>query len=362
MAGKPPNQPERRARIVPTIIDIAREAGVSKTTVSRVLNGAPYVSPAVRSAVLSAADRLGYRRNKAAASLRTSRSSLVGLIVPAINHEIFAELAERLEEDLREREIGLAITSSGWSTEREVLAINDLEAHGVDALVIALADDRSPTVAARLKGVHCPLVLVDRDVRGLSCDSIQLEYRVAMDAAIAHLASLGHSSVGLISVSPRTLPGRELAAAYEEAVTRYGCARSGELVVAADRQDAATGRAAIEKLVAAGATAAIIGAPSVVAEGALLRMRELDLAIPGDLSVIVYSDSELSRTNRPPLSYIDRSVSDLGRIAARLALARLDNPQLPHRTEAVPTRLVLRESTGRAPGPRGSGPAAAARG
>jgi LacI family transcriptional regulator len=352
MAGGPPNQPLRQARNAPTIIHIARDAGVSKTTVSRVLNGAPYVSPAVRSAVLSAADRLGYRRNKAAASLRTSRSSLVGLIVPAINHEIFAELAERLEEDLGERNIGLAITSSAWSTDRELSAIDDLEEHGVDALVLSLVDDRSPALANRLKAVNCPVVLVDRDVRGLNCDSIELEYRVAMNAAIGHLASAGHRSIGLIAVTPRTLPGRELVAAYEEAVTRHGCTRSGELVVAADRQDAATGCAAIEKLLAAGATAAIIGAPSVVAEGVLLRLRELGVKIPGDFSLIVYSDSELSRTNLPPLSYIDRNLSDLGRIAARLALARLDNPQLPYRTEAVPTRLVLRESTGKAPAAR----------
>jgi LacI family transcriptional regulator len=138
------------SRHLPTILDLAADAHVSKTTVSRVLNGAPHVSPAVRAAVLASVDRLGYRRNKAAASLRTLRSSLVGLIVPAIHHEIFSEFAERLEEHLREREIGVAITSSGWSSQNEVRAVDDLEAHAVDALVVSLADDRDSAVSARL--------------------------------------------------------------------------------------------------------------------------------------------------------------------------------------------------------------------
>jgi LacI family transcriptional regulator len=120
----------------PTIVDVAREAHVSKTTASRVLNGSPNVAPQTRARVLEAVTRLDYRVNSAARSLRTSRSLLIGLLVPAISHDVFGRIAEIIEEDLRRDAVGLVIASSGWDASGERLALESLLKHRVDALLI----------------------------------------------------------------------------------------------------------------------------------------------------------------------------------------------------------------------------------
>ena len=103
-----------RQRRDPTILDLARAANVSKTTASRVLNGAPNVAPETRARVLEAIKSIDYRVNTAARSLRTTRTFLVGLLVPAINNDVFGMIAEVLEEELRHDGVGLVIASSGW--------------------------------------------------------------------------------------------------------------------------------------------------------------------------------------------------------------------------------------------------------
>ena len=128
----------------PTILDLARAANVSKTTASRVLNGAPNVAPETRARVLAAIERIDYRVNVAARSLRTTRSFLVGYLVPAVANDVFGRFAEVLEEELRHDGVGLVIASSGWDEEGERLALESLRARRVDALVLSLVNDREP--------------------------------------------------------------------------------------------------------------------------------------------------------------------------------------------------------------------------
>src|SRR5262249_8316429 len=105
----------RARRRSPTILDLARESGVSKTTVSRVLNGSASVAPETRERALEAMERLGFRVNLAARALRTTRSALVGLLVPAIDNEVFGRVAQRLETELARDGVSLVITSSAWT-------------------------------------------------------------------------------------------------------------------------------------------------------------------------------------------------------------------------------------------------------
>jgi LacI family transcriptional regulator len=154
----------------PTILDLARAANVSKTTASRVLNGAPNVAPETRSRVLAAIERIDYRVNVAARSLRTTRSFLVGYLVPAVANDVFGRFAEVLEEELRHDGVGLVIASSGWDEEGERLALESLRARRVDALVLSLVNDRDPKIAAFLQSIRQPIVLIDREVKGVSAD------------------------------------------------------------------------------------------------------------------------------------------------------------------------------------------------
>ena len=152
-----------------TILDVAREAEVSKSTVSRVWNGSPHVATVDRGA--RARHRLAHglpcQRRRAGAS--TTRSFLVGLLVPAISNDVFSRIAEVLEEDLRHESVGLVIVSSGWDAGGERVALESLRDRRVDALVVSLVNDRDAELAQLLAAVASPIVLLDREIPGRPC-------------------------------------------------------------------------------------------------------------------------------------------------------------------------------------------------
>lgn len=328
-----------------TIHDLAREAGVSKTTVSRVLNGSPDVAAETRSRVLEAIDTLGYQVNLAARALRTSRTSLVGLLVPVLN-EVFSEIASQLDRELSAHGINLLIATSGWETDRDLQALESLHSRGVDALVVSLADDRNPAVGAYLGSLGRPVVLLDREVRGVVADSVLTDPRGGITQAIEHLATLGHRSVGLVTMSSRARPGREARATYESACTAWNVSTDPIRIIQSDHFDPRAGRDATDRLVAAGADAIMALAPMGLVAGVLERLGELNLRIPDDISVISYDENPLAFVKPPRLTVIARPIGEIGRLASRLVMTRLANAEAPPRVEVVQTRLVVRESTG----------------
>ena len=149
-----------------TILDVAREAEVSKSTVSRVLQRLPPRRDRdQRSACLR---RLAHRLpcQRRGAGLRTTKSSLVGLLLPAISNDVFSRIAEVLEEDLRHESVGLVIVSSGWDAGGERVALESLRDRRVDALVVSLVNDRDAELAQLLAAVARPIVLLDREIPG----------------------------------------------------------------------------------------------------------------------------------------------------------------------------------------------------
>lgn len=193
-----------------TILDVSRVTGLSKSTVSRVLTGSPRVSPSARERVLTAVDRLGFQVNQAARSLRTARTALVGLLVPSIDNELFAQTAERLDAGLRGHGIGLSIAGSGWSLEGDLLALGFFASRQVDALVVATSDDRDARVAERLANLTCPVVLFDRQIRGAGYDAVAIDHRTAIHEALGRLAELGHERVAFCTIRTRTKSNRDL--------------------------------------------------------------------------------------------------------------------------------------------------------
>lgn len=329
----------------PTILDVAREAGVSRATAARALNGSPNVSPKVSVVIRSAAERLGYRVNIAARTLRTTKTALVGLLVPVISNEVFGEIAERLDESLRVGGVSLTIASSGWSVDGELSALDAFVARSVDVLAAALADDRDPRVSERLRRLEVPLVLLDREVRGVRVDAVVTDQRPGITECLQHLAALGHRTVGLTTGTDRTLPSRGHLAAFSRAVARLGLDKSNDLVARSDEYTTDGGRQAAQRLVALGATAIVACAPISFIAGVLDCLQELELKVPDDISLVAYTDSPLARVYRPHLSVIARDVSQVGRLAGRFALDRMVDPELPARVEVIPTQFIDRQST-----------------
>jgi LacI family transcriptional regulator len=332
---------ERKA----TIFDVARVAGVSKTTVSRVLTGSTNVSSRTRTRVLEAVDRLDYRVNVAARSLRTARSSLVGLLVPAISNDVFGRIAEVLEEDLRRDGTGLTIMSSGWASEGESLALEMLGARGLDAVVASLVNDRGGAIGDVLKALGVPVILLDREVRGVGTDAVLTDQRSGVLAAVEHLVGLGHRSIGLATLTPTVRPGREAVAAFGESVSTHGLPRLDDVIVGYADVGAQAGWSVGERLVDQRATAIVCCVPNSVTAGVLEFLRSRSLSVPRDVSLIAFDESELASVKPPRLTVISRPLEEIARNASRMVTTRLANPELPPRVAIVQMTLHVQEST-----------------
>jgi LacI family transcriptional regulator len=332
-----------------TIHDVARAANVSKTTASRVLNGAPNVAPDTRARVLDAVRQIDYRVNHTARSLRTTRTSLVGLLVPAIANDVFGRIAEGIEEELRRDDVGLVIASSGWTVAGERVGLESLRQRRADALVLSLVDDSSPEIAAMLTSIPCPIVLIDRQVNGFEADAVLTDQRSGVTQAVSHLSALGHRTIGIARHTDLVRPGRECGEAFRQAIATNGMTSAGEIVVEYDQVDQHAGRELTDRMLHNGATAIIAAVPLPVTVGILERLTELGLSVPHDISLIPFNDNLFASIIHPPLTVVARPLDQIARLVCRLVTSRLHDSQRPARVEVVDMQIVTRGSTAAPP-------------
>jgi LacI family transcriptional regulator len=343
-ALKPKNRSGEGERKL-TIIDVARHSQVSKSTVSRVLNGSPHVSDETRDRVLDAVSRLDFSASSAARGLRTTRSFLVGYLVPAINNDIFSRVAEVLEEDLRQEGVGLVIVSSGWDADGERHGLQSLRDHRVDTLVLSLVNDRDAGLASVLSAIGRPVVLIDREIPGVKADVVLTDLRIGVRKALEHLAELGHRRVGIAHLSLDVRPGRQVSSAFVATVATLGLDAAAELTVPYNRVNRDFGAEIAERMLAAGATAIVCAVPNTVTAGVLEYLDRRGISIPEDLSIIAMDESDLASVKRPHLTVMSRQIDSLAHHASRMVTSRLANPDLKPRVKVIPTSLHLRAST-----------------
>ena len=345
MAASKPKNPSGEGERKLTIIDVARHSQVSKSTVSRVLNGSPHVSDETRDRVLDAVSRLDFSASSAARGLRTTRSFLVGYLVPAINNDIFSRVAEVLEEDLRQEGVGLVIVSSGWDAEGERHGLQSLRDHRVDTLVLSLVNDRDSELASVLSAIGRPVVLIDREIPGIKADVVLTDLRIGVRKALEHLAELGHRRVGIAHLSLDVRPGRQVSSAFETTVAALGLEAVAHIAVPYNRIDRHYGAEIAERMLAAGATSIVCALPNNVTAGVLEYLDGRGIAIPEDLSIIAMDESELASVKRPHLTVMSRQIDSLAHHASRMVTSRLANPDLQPRVKVIPTSLHTRAST-----------------
>jgi LacI family transcriptional regulator len=329
---------KRRPQRAPTILDIAEASGVSKTTVSRVLNGSARVAPDTRARVRDAIIQLGFQVNLAARSLRTSRTGLVGLLVPVIS--IFGLIVESLDGQLAEHGLGVLLTSSRRrDAARDLHSLEMLVGRGVDALVLAPSDDRSPELARYLRSLRTPMVLLDREVRGLACDVVLVDHAPAMLAAVRHLVGEGRQRIGLITRNDRTRPGRQLILGFRAACAALGLPPSSTHIaefVDLDQQAAQTG---VDTLLGRGVDAIIATGTLALTAGILERLAQHGVSVPKQVSVVTWGQAgpESLQTGLPTIAY---PVDEVARLTARLVLSRVEGSAAAPRVEVTQTIFV----------------------
>ncbi len=332
----------------PTARDVALRAGVSPSTVSRVLNGTVSVRPDKHDAVVRAAAALGFVANGAARALSTRRFMAVGAVVPNLENEGFLRALSAFQERLRRDDYTLVVTSAGYDLDRELLEASFLLERGIDGLML-VGDIHRPALLRRIERGGIPLVQTFSLSRHRGC--VGFDNAAASARATEYLLDLGHRRFGVITGQRRE---NDRGGARVQGVVRTLAARS--LAIRPEHDVEVTygirdGRDALRQILSAGGerpTAVLCGTDQL-AFGAMIEAHARGVDVPGELSVVGFNDADYAAFLRPALTTLRLPSTEIGAAAAEHLLARMAGRPTVRVTELEP-QLVVRASTGPPPG------------
>jgi len=309
--------------VFPTQKDVARLAGVSTATVSRVVGGYGHVKESTRKKVEEAAAALGYRPNAIARSMVRRTTQTIGLIISDISNPFFPEVVRGVEDVAHSRGYSVILCNSDEDAEKEKRYSEILLAKQVDGLIVATttADPRHLSPLA-LRGV--PVVLLDRDVREGSFDVVKVDNADAASRAVEHLFALGHRRVGIISGPTSIQTARERLEGYRRAHRHYNIAVDRRLIYQGDFKESGGYNGARALMEQDDPPTAIFTANNLTTTGALAWLREQRLRIPEDVSLVAFDDMTWMRLVEPPLTVVQQPAYLMGTTVAELLFQRLE--------------------------------------
>lgn len=339
--AKPPRDSLRRT----SAKDVARLAGVSTATVSRVINSPAQVDDATRRLVVDAIAKLGYVPHGAARALRSARSKMVGAIVPSFSYALYARTTSALQAALDAQGYAMVLAEHHYDLSTELRIADQLITHGVDAFAfVGLHHD--PALFARLDRYGRPYVLtwgVDPMRRH---PSVGFDNRAATFAMTRHLITLGHRRFALLS-APTIDNDRatERGAGVRAALAEAGLSLDDSYVAYGAIDLTTAGNMMRGILSLRDRPTAVIGTNDVFAVGAMAACREAGVRIPDEISITGVDNTELGATQTPPLTSIRTPIVEIGRAAGEQLIARIEGrPFDPF--QMLPFELVVRGSTG----------------
>lgn len=342
-----------------TLREVADVAGVSPSTVSRVVRGVPFVSDDARKRVQRAIETTGYRPNTAARTIRTGVSHAVGFVVPDISNWFYSAVFRGAQQLLYESGYELMLATSDGDPAREVRAIDSLLSRRIDALILSLADEHSPHLASQ---IDLPTVLLDREAPTLRADSILSDHASGMRSAVSYLVDMGHERIALLTGKEGLYTSRSRLGPFRETLATRGINPADCVERVGDRSVEAGEKNTLELMTQNDPPTAIIAGSNQLLQGVLRTLKRLEISFPEAVSIIACDDSDVCQLYRPGISVIARDVPAMGAEAARALLRRLE-PSDSSMTEAtfsgdghdeptrslLPTQFVLRSSTGPPP-------------
>ena len=333
--------PAARAAGVVTLEEVAQQAGVSASTVSRILNGTAAVSPVKKAAVDEAIARLGFVPNPMARGLAGGRTLSVGVVTQSIDSPFYGVALRGIEDVLDRAGYSPLFTSGHWNAEEESRCIDVLRARRVDGIIVLTG--RLSDAALRQCARALPVVVTGRTLKAPNLCSLNFDNFEGARLATQHLLGLGHRRIAFITGNAEHPDARERMRGYEAALAEAGLPLDPALVSPGLFHEE-SGLVAMNRLLDARQRfTAVFAANDQMALAACLAMHRRGLRVPEDMSVIGFDDLATSRYALPPLSSVHHPAYELGQLAASamLALLRGDKPVL----EVPQPRVVAREST-----------------
>jgi LacI family transcriptional regulator len=328
-----------------TIKEVAREAGVSVATVSRVFNDKGPVRTETRRRILEVAERLRYTPHGAARSLITNETHTVSVLLPDLHGEFFSEVMRGIDSTAHGSGYHLLVASS-HNDRAEIKALLRAMRGRVDGLIIMSPDVDAHTLESNLPE-SLPILLLNCLVDGTSFDSINIDNHGGAFGMVRHLASLGHHRIALIKGAPKNYDARERLRGYRDAVASLALDADAELEIEGDFSEEAGYRAGRRALLLAPRPSAIFATNDAMAIGCLYALREAGAGVPGDLALAGFDDIPIARYMTPPLTSVSVSIAELGARAMQRLLSSVKARNAHQRRhETLPTTLVVRGSCG----------------
>lgn len=338
------NSPPRAGSRAPTVIDVARLAGVSKTTVSAVIREQTHVSAGMRERVLEAIDKLGYRPNLSARSLKLQRTDVLGVVAGDFFDPFSAELTAHIERHAAARGYRILLATTGGDPEAEERAVESLLEYRAAALmfiafsgdwqILRLVPAQTPAIFIAYRNAHGPSIAVDDEKGG--------------ELATSHLVELGHRRIAYVSTTFAGQP--ELDAArlngYRRALQRANIAASDELVRRVGRMPPQERRRVLRELLSgAGRPSAAFAASDITAVELMECAHRLELRTPTDLSIVGFDDIALAGLEMVSLTTVAQPIEEFARLGVGAAIAGLDASLPKLETRLIEPKLVVRRST-----------------
>lgn len=326
-----------------TLKDVAKLAGVSMSTVSRVVNQNGYVSPEIVAKVEQAVKVLDYRPNDVARSFRKQRTLTIGVIVPDIADLYYMEVCRGVEEAVRPHGYFLLLASTKDDTKIEEEYCRLFVQRHVDGVILATAGLELERVRRSFSGA-LPVVLVDREIGHQHFDCVLDDNLLGMDMLIDFLVQQGHQNIGLVNGSPRITAGVERRLGFEKSMVQRGLKVRAQWIWQGEFSSSYGFEAAMQIAKAVELPSAVVAANNRLAVGLLRGLKEAQVAVPEDLSMVVYGDSPESDVLYAPLTVVKQPARDIGHAAGQRLLQRIAGDESPCQEVRLAPVLHIRKS------------------
>jgi LacI family transcriptional regulator len=342
----------------PSQFDVAKVAGVSRATVSFVINGVKngnvVISDDTRQRVWNAVEELGYVPDARARALRSGDTKTLGLIILDIRNPHFWETAEGVEQEARAAGYHLLLSNLALKYEYADEVFTDLLHRRIDGLIVmgwpAFASEEANTYLGRYFERKLPIVEICDHYNGqFQMDRVVSDYHVATKEVMSYLLGLNHRRIGMLYGVALPELAMDRLEPYEESLVEAGLPLDDDLVVRCGPTVEEGYQAAQQLLSRSTRPTAIIAINDLLAIGALRAISDAGLSVPADISLLSYDDIRIAKYIVPRLTTVSKDILSIGRTSVQLLLARLQEPERPYQTEKRPAHLIIRESTGPAP-------------
>jgi len=331
---------------------IAKELDVSVSTVSKALRDSAEISEDTRQKIKAFAKLYNYKPNNIALSLKNRKSKTIGVIIPEIVHHYFTTVISGIEKVANEKGYHVIICTSNNSFDKEVINMEILANGSTDGFILSVAKEtqqkRDYHHLTEVIEQGMPLVMFDRVIEEINCDKVIIDDTLGAKKAVQHLINIGCKNIGLISTIDYVSVGKLRTQGYLEALSENKIELNESLILKVDDFDQS--EIEISKFLSDKAMDAVFAVNEHFAIYAIKAFKEQGLDVPKDVSVIAFTDGELSKRFIPSLTTINQHGEEMGAQAARLLIRKLENDESedePFETIIIETGLVERNSTKR---------------